>query len=88
MMVERCTGDETISSAVLGAIAQREAVDVTDLQTPLYEWIDPDLLNALFQGSGVSRLEFDAYGHEVCVTDDGTIVVDETIHQIENRPSQ
>ncbi|MDS0473853.1 HalOD1 output domain-containing protein [Natrinema sp. 1APR25-10V2] len=75
---------QSISVAVVTAVARRRGADPTDLP-PLYEWIDPDALDALFSptrrgGSRDGRLEFTYDGHEVAVdcTDGASITIDGT----------
>ncbi|APX95235.1 HalOD1 output domain-containing protein [Natronorubrum daqingense] len=63
--------DESVSIAVVTAVADRREVPVTELP-PLYEWIDPDSLDALFEptrrhGSRSGSLEFDYDGHDIVV---------------------
>ncbi|WP_049923199.1 HalOD1 output domain-containing protein [Halopiger djelfimassiliensis] len=74
--------DGSVSIAVVTAIAARRNVAPTELP-PLYEWIDPDALDALFEPSRTrgprrGRLEFHYDGHDVVVecTDDLEITVD------------
>jgi hypothetical protein len=38
------------STAVVEALAAAEGVDPADLETPLFEYVDPDALDALFSG--------------------------------------
>ncbi|WP_435552086.1 HalOD1 output domain-containing protein [Natrinema sp. CGMCC1.2065] len=73
---------ETVSSAVVNVIATHRNVDPVDLP-PLYEWIDPDAIDALFEptrtgGPRHGRLEFDYDGQRVAVdcTDDVEISID------------
>lgn len=65
------TVHETVSIAVVHAIATHRNVDPVDLP-PLYEWIDPDAIDALFEptrtgGPRRGRLEFDYDGQTVAV---------------------
>ncbi|WP_226042578.1 HalOD1 output domain-containing protein [Natrinema sp. DC36] len=79
------TGDgssEPLHIAVIRAVAAHRKVDPIELP-PLYEWIDPDSLDALFEptrrnGPRRGRLEFTYDGHAITVdcTDDVTISVD------------
>lgn len=75
-------GHETVSIAVVHAIAAHRGVDPVELP-PLYEWIDPDAIDALFEptrtgGPRRGRLEFEYDGHTVAVdcTDGVTIAID------------
>lgn len=63
--------DESVSIAVVTAVATRRGVSPTELP-PLYEWIDPDALDALFKptrrgGPRRGRLEFSYDGHDIAV---------------------
>ncbi len=79
------TGDdssEPLHVAVLHAVAAHRDVDPIELP-PLYEWIDPNSLDALFEptrrdGTRCGRLEFTYDGHAVTVdcADGVTISVD------------
>ncbi|SNZ13307.1 hypothetical protein SAMN06269185_2112 [Natronoarchaeum philippinense] len=56
--------DEPCSTAVVDAVAAASNTDQTDLR-PLYETIDPDMLDSLFgsDGSdGTVRFEYENYG--------------------------
>lgn len=79
------TGDsETLSTAVITAVAEHEGVDPTELDSRLYEVIDPDALDALFSGqrndtgSPIARLTFSFNGSEVHVTSDGGVWVSDS----------
>lgn len=68
--------DNYVSSAVITAVAEREGVDPIELNQPLYDVIDPDALDALFQiESGV--FSFVYYGYRVTVDYSGTVSLDE-----------
>jgi len=64
--------------AVLQAVAAVRGVDPIDLTVPLYESIDPDVLDELFESACVEELSitFDYHGHEVRITEDMTVAVD------------
>lgn len=72
-----------MSVGVISAIAERRGVEPTTLP-PLYEWIDPDALDALFEptrsGRRGGRISFTYDGHDVVIDcDDGLeIAVDGT----------
>lgn len=69
---------ETLSQAVVETVASAEGVDPLDLEVPLYDAVDPDALDALFQ-SGIAvdgRVEFEYYGYDVTVTDGGRVTLD------------
>lgn len=69
---------ERLSEAVVRAVADAEGVDPIDLDTPLYEAIDPDALDRLFEsqkGRPTGRLTFSYRGYDVCVTADGQLTL-------------
>ena len=65
--------DDGASLAVVTAVAARRGVDPLELP-PLYDWVDPEALDALFDSTTVRgrghRFEFTYDGHEIAV--DGT----------------
>lgn len=78
----------SVSIAIVTAVASYRNVVPTELP-PLYEWIDPDAVDALFKptrtdGPRQGRLEFSYAGHELIlecddrltITVDGTLVVE------------
>ncbi|QFU82795.1 HalOD1 output domain-containing protein [Natronorubrum aibiense] len=71
--------DGAVSMAIVSAVASKRDAVPTELP-PLYEWIDPDALDALFeptQSSGPrhGHLEFTYDSHEICVEcDDGLVI--------------
>lgn len=69
----------TRSERVLAAIAERESVDPVDFDRPLYDVIDPDALDTLFQSKEVNgRVEFRYLGYKVTVYSDGEVELDLT----------
>ncbi len=74
---------QSVSLAVIDAVAEREGVDLTEIEPPeyesLYSVINPEALDALFapreDGSprANGRVLFHFCGYEVTVTDDGTV---------------
>lgn len=71
---------EPLSQTVVEAVAMAESVDPLDLTVPLYDAIDPDALDALFQSGDASvdgYVEFVYYGYEVTVTADGHVALDD-----------
>ncbi|SIR73331.1 HalOD1 output domain-containing protein [Natronorubrum thiooxidans] len=74
----------SVSVAIVTAVASYRNVVSTELP-PLYEWIDPDAVDALFEptrtgGPRHGRLEFSYAGHEIVLECDDrlTITVDGT----------
>ena len=73
---------ESLSLSVIEALADELDADPVELD-PLYHAVDPEALDQLFQDStvGTARVQF-AYGdHTVEVRSDGTVQVDETVHE-------
>jgi len=62
---------ETVSEAVLVAVAAREGVPEAELDPPLYEAIDPEALDAVFRDTS-GRISFEYCGYRVTVDVDGT----------------
>ncbi|MFC6763660.1 HalOD1 output domain-containing protein [Natrinema soli] len=67
--------NDTPSNTVIDAIATVQDVDVADLE-PLYNALDPDALNAVFQGDSgdTCRVTFSWEGHMITVTNNEVIV--------------
>lgn len=67
------------SDAVIDAIGKLSRTDPVDVDFVLYEYVDPDALDALFRrashGTGEIRVEFDVEDFEVTVRDDRTVAV-------------
>ena len=62
-----------LSMVVIEAIADREGVDPVDLDTPLYDAIDLDALDALsadVAGTSALEISFQYEGYDVTVTGD------------------
>lgn len=70
-------GDADLSTVVVIAVAEIAGVDPIELE-PLYESVDPDVLNDLF-GDGAPRVDdavsFAFAGHEVSVESDGRVTI-------------
>lgn len=68
---------ETVSMAVVDAIASVEGVATTDLEFRLGDYVDPEAIDALAtSGSSPWRLEFEVAGNRIEVSHDGTIAVE------------
>lgn len=83
-------GDETPVQTVVGALAEAEGVDATDLP-PLFETIDPDALNRLFHNDDESEreetmLSFTIDNWNVFVRADGLIRVCDGTEPTEPEP--
>lgn len=77
------SGEESLSTAVIQAVADAADLEPAELGTPLYDQIDPDALDNLFsdrhngmpRGSG--HVVFTLLDYEVTVYSDGQVVVHE-----------
>ncbi|RKD97266.1 HalOD1 output domain-containing protein [Halopiger aswanensis] len=77
--------DQSLSFAVIAAVAEREGVDPTDIEPPeyeaLYDAINPEALDSLFaprtDGTArtAGRVEFTYCDYHVVVTSDGDVEV-------------
>ncbi|MBX0284787.1 HalOD1 output domain-containing protein [Haloarcula salinisoli] len=69
---------QSASQAVVEAVAARAGVDPLELETPLYDAIDPDELDALLEGTnrgGRSPVEVTLRYNGYMVTVDGDLTV-------------
>ncbi|THE64796.1 hypothetical protein D8Y22_11095 [Salinadaptatus halalkaliphilus] len=73
------------SQAIIERVAQREGVDVTDIEPPAYEplyaVVNPDALDALFQSASRPnpvRVTLEYEGYDIVVHSDGDVDVSET----------
>ena len=64
--------EQTLSEAVLEAVAEIEGVDSSELSEPLFSVIDPDALDTLFQTSN-GILTFSYHGHVITVEASGKV---------------
>lgn len=71
--------DETpVDQRILETIAERNGVSPLDFDTPLWDVVDPEALDALFRSEGVSgHVEFTYLGYRVRVRSDGRIALSE-----------
>lgn len=75
---------ESLTTAVIEAIAEAEEVDPTELDFSLQDHIDTDGLRLLGEHDSSSwTLRFDVGGHHVVVSGDGVIEVDGSRTQID-----
>ncbi|WP_262178580.1 HalOD1 output domain-containing protein [Haloarcula laminariae] len=70
---------QSASETVIAAVASRAGVDPLELDTPLYDAIEPDELDAIVGGAGRSTVEvtFRYYGYTVTVDSDLTVTLSE-----------
>ncbi|WP_436908270.1 HalOD1 output domain-containing protein [Halosimplex marinum] len=65
-----------ISIDVIEAIADETGTDPLRMEPPLYEVVDTDALDALYESGAAATVEFEYDGHRVVVDGDGTVTVD------------
>lgn len=70
------TSSQSVVAEVVRQVAAEKGVDPEDLETPLFEVIDPDSLEGLFQ-SETGSVQFEYLGCKVFVTWDGHVEVQE-----------
>jgi len=63
---------ETLSTAVIAGIASQLSVEPTDLDTPLFEAINPEALDTLFRDS-TGAVTFRYENYDVTVHSDGRV---------------
>jgi hypothetical protein len=67
--------DDRLSMAVIDLVARASDTDPLELD-PLYDAIDPDLLDSLPDSDGFSSLEFAYHGYTISIADvDGEVMV-------------
>lgn len=72
--------DGGLSYAVLSAIADREGVDPHNLTDQLYESLDPDALDSLFQAAD-GRVTFEFNGYIVTVDNEARVTLTDAHRQ-------
>lgn len=72
---ETTSSDESVTEAVVAAVAEAEGADPTDLD-PLFGVIDPDALEALVAPGIDGHVAFDYHGHRVVVEGTGDVRLD------------
>lgn len=73
--------DDTPAMAVLEAVAERDGIDPSELDTPLYSAIDPDALDCLLDAGADVTVTFEYENHTVTASGDGRVVVDGDRHR-------
>jgi hypothetical protein len=77
--------DESIppSTAAAVAVAEAEDVDPCEMQQ-LYQFVDPDALDALFVAQSAASIAFTLSGYEVLVTSHGNVYVFDDAPELAN----
>lgn len=66
----------SIDHRILEAVAEREGTSPVEFDTPLWDVVDPDALEALFRSEDAAgRVSFTYLGHRVHVYSDGRIAL-------------
>jgi len=74
--VERDARNESITEAVVWAVAEAKDVDPLDLDVALYDSVDPDALERILDSDSFEgRVGFSLAGCDVVVYDDRRVVV-------------
>lgn len=74
---------EELSAEIVERVAEAEGVEPSELETPLFEVVDPDALEQVFSSmpDGPDRqageVRFEYYGYQVTVTAHGDISLTE-----------
>lgn len=68
--------EDAPAMAVLEAVADHTDTDPADLDTPLYQAIDPDALDRLVESAAAVTVSFEYAGHAVTVESNGEIDID------------
>lgn len=71
-------GDDSVSLTVIEALAEARGVRPMDIDTPLYDAVDPEALDALFDTDDATtsaRVVFEIDEFEVTVTSDEDVFV-------------
>lgn len=75
--IRRAHETDRVSTAVIEAIAELEAVPPTELDVPIYETIDLDALDELCNDAAEGlRVEARIEAYDVSVESDGTVVAE------------
>lgn len=64
----------SVTQQIITAVAEKEGVNETDLETSLYDVIDPDALNTLFRGES-GKVTFEYLDYVVTVDHENTVEV-------------
>jgi len=79
------------TQAVIKAVAEAENLDPIDLNSPLYDAINPEALNSLFDSHAGKETQpngkviFEFHGYVVIVTSDGNVVLEDDIDDVNIR---
>lgn len=66
--------DGPLSLSVVAAVAEKEGTDSAEM-TPIHDAVDPDALDALFEGREPGTVSFEYLGYEIVVDEDGSISI-------------
>lgn len=63
---------QSLSAAVATAVADREGVDPTELEPPLFDVVDVDALDSVFHAD-TGTVSFEYAGYQVTVDNEATV---------------
>lgn len=70
------TDSQSVSRAVIDAVAALENIPTAEVTPPLYDVVNPEALEKLFAGkASVGKVVFNYNGYEVSVEADGYVAV-------------
>ncbi|MFC7140845.1 HalOD1 output domain-containing protein [Halosimplex aquaticum] len=67
---------DQVSIDVIETIASVTDMDPLTMEPPLYEAIDTDALDSLYENGAVASVEFEYNGHTIRIDDEQTVTVD------------
>lgn len=68
------------SEAVLHEVAEKEGVSPEELNSPLFDVIDPDALDVIFRGE-TGQISFEYHGYAVTVSHSGNVALEPVISE-------
>lgn len=72
-----------LSEKIVRTVADRESVDVVELEPPLYDVVNPEALDSLFEDRDTDgRVEFHWHGYRIVVFSSGSIRVIEAEDEV------
>lgn len=72
----RSHAPDSLTTTIVEKVADREGVAATELRPPLYEIINPDALDEIFNARDGGRVEFTYCGYDIVARSDGEVRVD------------
>lgn len=72
-------GSNSVVVDIVETVAEATGRDPRSLHPPLNDVVDPDALEQLIDGDGLTRVSFEYSGRTVVVDGDGRVTVDEPV---------